>query len=102
MKKITSVIVVLAFLVVSVPVFAGNETDGDIVGDTIFMRPVGIVSIISGAALWVVSFPFAAITGSLPKTTETLITNPVKYTFARPIGDFDYSPASDQSTDKKQ
>jgi len=94
MKRITAVILVLAFLVVSVPVFAGTENDLDVAVDTVFARPLGIVSIVGGAALWIVSFPFAAISGNLPKTTETLIANPVKYTFARPIGDFDYGPAS--------
>jgi len=102
MKKITAFILVLAFLVVSVPVFAGTENDGPIAGDMIFARPLGIVSIIGGAALWVVSLPFAVITGSLPATTETLISNPVKYTLARPVGDFDYEPASNRVDENKQ
>lgn len=100
MKKITAVILVLAFLVVSVPVFADTENVGPIVGDTLFARPLGIVSIIGGAALWVISFPFALITDSVPDTTETLITNPIKYTFARPVGDFDYVPASNRVDEK--
>ncbi len=96
MKKITAVILVLAFLVVSVPVFAGTEDDGPIAGDAAFGRPLGIVSIVGGAALWVLSLPFAIISGSLPATTETLISNPVKYTLVRPVGDFDYEPASNR------
>jgi len=102
MKKITAVILVLAFLVVSVPVFAGPENDADIARDMAFSRPLGIVAIVCGAALWVVSLPFAAATGSLPQTTETLITNPVKYTFARPVGDFDYEPTSNRVDDNNQ
>ncbi|MBI5848182.1 MAG: hypothetical protein HZB31_09595 [Nitrospirae bacterium] len=102
MKKITAVILVLAFLVVSVPVFAGTEKDADISGDAIFARPLGILSIIGGAALWVVSLPFAVITGSVPETTETLISNPVKYTLARPVGDFDYEPSSNRIDQNKQ
>jgi hypothetical protein len=102
MKKITAVILVLAFLVASVPVFAGTENDVDIAGDIIFARPLGIVSIVGGAALWVVSFPFALITGSVPKTTETLLTNPIKYTFGRPVGDFDYELVSNQTDENKQ
>jgi hypothetical protein len=102
MKKITALILVLAFLVVSVPVFAGPENDADIARDMAFSRPLGIVAIVGGAALWLVSLPFAAFTGSLPQTTETLITNPVKYTFARPVGDFDYDPASNRADENKQ
>jgi hypothetical protein len=84
MKKITAVILVLAFLVASVPVFAGTENDVDIAGDIIFARPLGI------------------ITGSVPKTTETLLTNPIKYTFGRPVGDFDYELVSNQTDENKQ
>lgn len=102
MKKITVIIMVLAFLVVSVPVFAGTENEASIAGDTIFARPLGIASIIGGAALWVVSFPFALITGSVADTTETLITNPVKYTLARPVGDFDYEPPTNRIDENKK
>jgi hypothetical protein len=102
MKKITAVILVLAFLVVSVPVFAGTENDGPVAGDAVFARPLGILSIVGGAALWVVSFPFALISGSVPKTTEILISNPVKYTLARPMGDFDYEPTSNRVDENKQ
>lgn len=102
MKRITAVILIVAFLLVSVPVFAGAENEADVMNDAIFARPLGIVSIVGGAALWIVSLPFAAITGSLPKTTETLITNPVKYTFARPIGDFDYVPVSNRVDENRQ
>ena len=102
MKKITAVILVLAFLVVSVPVFAGTENDAATEGDILAARPLGIVSVVGGAALWLVALPFAVLTGSLPKTTETLITNPVKYTFARPVGDFDYEPASTLTDEDKQ
>lgn len=102
MKKITAIIMVLAFLVVSVPVFAGTENEAPIVGDTIFARPLGIASIIGGAALWVVSLPFAVITGSVPETTEKLISNPIKYTLARPLGDFDYEPPSNRIDGNKQ
>ncbi|MDP2158404.1 MAG: hypothetical protein Q8K68_11940 [Nitrospirota bacterium] len=101
MKKITAIILVLAFLLVSVPVFAGTENDAAVMGDTLFARPFGLVSVVGGAALWIVSLPFAVISGSVPKTTETLITNPVKYTFVRPVGDFDYEPAPSQADGNK-
>lgn len=102
MKKITAVILVLAFLVVSVPVFANSDLDASTEGDLLMARPLGVASIAVGAALWVVAFPFAVITGSLPKTTETLITNPIKYTLARPVGDFDYEPTSTLTDEDKQ
>ena len=101
MKKITAVILVLTLLALSVPAFAETENDRGVVGDTIFGRPLGLVSIVGGAALWVVSLPFAAISGNLGTTTETLITNPVKYTFARPVGDFEWEPVVSPKEDKQ-
>jgi hypothetical protein len=94
MKKMIAFILALAFLAASVPALADSpiENDRGVVGDAIFGRPLGLASIVGGAALWVVSLPFAAISGSLDTTTETLLKNPVRYTFSRPMGDFDYVP----------
>jgi hypothetical protein len=101
MKKITVVILALALLVASVPALAGIENDHELVGDTLFARPLGVASIAGGAALWVVSLPFAVLTGSLHKTTQTFITNPVTYTFGRRVGDFDYQPPVSSQVDER-
>jgi hypothetical protein len=101
MKRIAVVILVLALLAASVPAWAGTEYDREIVGDTMFARPLGVASIAGGAALWVVSLPFAVLTGSLHKTTQTLITNPVSYTFGRRVGDFDYQPPVNSKVDDR-
>jgi hypothetical protein len=100
MKKITAVVLVLAILALSFPAFAETENDRGVVGDTIFGRPLGLASIVGGAALWVVSLPFALTSGNLGTTTETLITNPIKYTFARPVGEFDYEPVVSPQEEK--
>lgn len=102
MKRITAVVLVLAFLLVSVPVFAGPVNDQTMEDDILMARPLGIASIVGGAALWVISLPFAVISGTVPKTTEALITKPIKYTFARPVGDFDYEPAPSQTEENAQ
>ncbi|MDH4232659.1 MAG: hypothetical protein OEW04_11610 [Nitrospirota bacterium] len=91
MKKSLALIIALAFLLTSVPAFAGTENDAAVVGDIIFARPLGLIGIVAGAGLFVISLPFAAITHSVDKTSKTLIKNPVEYTFSRPVGDFDYS-----------
>jgi len=101
MKKITVVILALTLLAASVPAWAGTENDAEIVGDTLFARPLGVVSIAGGAALWAISLPFAVLTGSLHKTTQTLITNPVSYTFGRRVGDFDYEPPVNSKVDDR-
>jgi len=91
MKKILALILAVTFALVSVPAFAGTENDADVTGDIIFARPLGFASIVAGAGLFVVSLPLAIITGSVNKTGQTLVGNPIKYTIARPIGDFEYS-----------
>jgi hypothetical protein len=104
MKKMTAFILTLVLLAASVPAFAGPviENDRDVVTDALFARPLGLASIVGGAALWVITFPFAAISGSLDTTTETLIKNPIMYTFPRPVGDFDYVPATEQEQKQEQ
>ena len=100
MKKMTAFIMALVFLAASVAAFAGTpiEDDRDVVSDAIFARPLGLASLVGGAALWVVSLPFAALSGSVDKTTQTLIINPLNYTFSRPMGDFDYVPATEEES----
>jgi hypothetical protein len=92
MKKVIVVFLAVMLLAASVPAFAGTENDGAIVGDMLFARPLGIVAVVAGAAAWVVTLPFAALGGNIDQTTHSLITNPVKYTFARPVGELYYEP----------
>jgi hypothetical protein len=91
MKKILALILAVTFVLASVPAFAGNENDRDIANDIIFARPIGFASIVAGAGLFIVSLPLAIISGSVNKTGQALVGNPIKYTLARPIGDFEYS-----------
>lgn len=102
MKKAATVILMLALLVTSMPAFAGTENDGPIIGDTLFARPLGLVSIVGGAALWIVSMPFAIMSGNVEKTTESLIANPIKYTITRQVGDFDYELTSRPAEENTQ
>ena len=102
MKKILALIIVVAFLLASVSAFAGTENDAAVTGDILFARPLGLIGIVAGAGLFVISLPFAAITHSVDKTAKTLLKNPVEYTFSRPMGDFDYSLDAPQENYKEQ
>jgi len=102
MKKILALVIAITFLLTSVSAFAGTENDAAVMGDVIFARPLGLVGIVAGAGLFIISLPFAAITGSIDKTTSTLLKNPVEYTFERPVGDFDYSLDAPEGNDKGQ
>jgi hypothetical protein len=56
--------------------------------DLVILRPVGIVSIATCAAIWVVAFPVALIGGSVKPATQRLLVEPFKFTFPRPLGAF--------------
>lgn len=101
MKKILALIIAVTFLFSSVSAFAGTENDAAVAGDIIFARPLGLVGIVAGVGLFIVSLPFAVISHSVDKTSKTLIQNPVEYTFERPMGDFDYSLDAPKESDKE-
>ncbi len=55
--------------------------------DMMVARPVGLISIIGGAALFVVSLPFTIPSGSMDSAAEELVKKPINYTFKRPLGE---------------
>ncbi len=88
MKKILVILLVMVMLFSSAPAFAASsDIDAvDIIFDTVALRPLGMVSTAFGSAFFVVSLPFAAITGSVGKSYELLVKDPFDYTFRRPLG----------------
>ena len=88
MKKILSILLVTIMLFSAAPAFAASSDidAADIVIDTAFLRPLGIVSTAFGTAFFVVSLPFAAITSSVGTSFDLLVKDPFEYTFRRPLG----------------
>ena len=60
-----------------------------IVGDAIIARPVGLVMTVAGFGLFIISSPFALISKSAGKTWDGLVVYPAKFTFTRPMGEFE-------------
>jgi len=90
-KKTIAFLVVFALLVSSVPAFAEPPKDGMVmVADVLFVRTTGLVAIVFGSAMWVVSLPFSIPSGSVETAGQLLVVDPCKFTFVRPLGDFDY------------
>ena len=58
--------------------------------DLVVARPAGAVATVAGAAIFLVSWPFAALGGNTEETWDSLVANPAAYTFQRPLGDFDH------------
>lgn len=60
----------------------------------LFLRPIGVISSALGAGLFVATLPFAAV-ANIPEphnafdhTYEAFVKTPVRFTFARPIGEY--------------
>jgi hypothetical protein len=99
-KVIIGLLVLVAISLIQMPAYAGTPTKystqsrGNIpldatLFDVLILRPMGIVSCVLGAATTLVAFPFAFTTGAGSEVGDKLITEPVEWTFQRPIG-YDY------------
>lgn len=60
----------------------------EIVGDLAIVRPGCLIVTVIGTAIFTVALPFAAMSGSVHETAETLVVHPAEATFTRPLGDF--------------
>lgn len=88
MKKIFIVLVTLLFVLTSTAAFAASDDDGiAIIADFLILRPIGIATIAGGTGMFILTLPFAAITGSVGKTADALVVEPVNFTFVRDLGD---------------
>ena len=99
MKKIRS-LVLLVSVAIATPSHAQTqqqvESDGYDVMMDIFLRPVGIVGTIVGAGLFVGLSPITALAAipsphdAFEKLGNTIVCKPFKWTFYRPVGDYEY------------
>lgn len=92
MKKMVVLLLVcfLCFLFPNLTVASSGSNDAaTVIGDAVLARPFGLVSIVVGAAAFVVSLPFAVSSGSVKQTADTLVGAPYRFTFTRSLGDFE-------------
>lgn len=119
MKRTLSLLVILSFLIGSIPVPAGAgdgkapppsplpttsttfraEEELTVKGpppgelmlvDGVILRPLGIAALIVGAVGNLILLPFSLTSKSLPQAEQELIQKPFDYTFKRPVGEVDY------------
>ncbi|MGB3225776.1 MAG: hypothetical protein WBB23_23505 [Desulforhopalus sp.] len=57
--------------------------------DIIAARPIGLVATITGTVVFVVSLPFSALGGNTGEAWDSLVVSPAKYTFRRPLGEYE-------------
>ena len=67
--------------------FNTKPRTGDILLDLLVMRPVMMVATVVGAATFLVSLPFSTLGGNVDESANTLVKEPIQYTFYRPLGD---------------
>jgi hypothetical protein len=51
-------------------------------------RPVGLLSLATGAAFFIASLPFSILGGNTGEAFDKLVIDPARYTFLRPLGGF--------------
>ena len=91
MKKTSiALLVVCALIASTAPAFAEATDGAAVICDLLIARPVGLASIVIGSVMYVVALPFSIPSDSVDKTGKLLVVDPFKYTFSRPLGDFDY------------
>jgi hypothetical protein len=97
LQTFSAVLIAVALLLVqAAPVAAAttgqdleNRGQTNLVADALILRPLGLVAIGLGAAVWAVGVaPFVAITRptELDESMDYLVMRPVRYTFADPLG----------------
>lgn len=99
MKKVAAALFLAVFLAVSTASQASmepqtrREPSGEaIVFDIILARPLGLVTIVAGTAVFIVGLPFTVPTGSVGASAEKLIADPFRFTFIRPVGEISEDP----------
>ncbi len=89
-KTLIMFLMVFALIAGTMSAFAYETSDADVIADTLLVRPIGMAAVAAGSVVFVCSLPFSLPTGSVPKVAQTLILDPVEFTFVRPVGNFDY------------
>jgi hypothetical protein len=87
MKKFVVLIMSLAIILTSSMAFAAERDATNVMADVLFLRPIGVMALVVGAAAFAISLPAAAITHSTDNTYEVLVKDPYEYTFVRPVGE---------------
>jgi hypothetical protein len=65
-----------------------KPTGTDITFDLMIARPIGFVSLALGTSIFVVTLPFAVVTGSAKNTANALVAEPYNFTLVRDLGEY--------------
>ena len=94
-KKTLTIISLFFAITIAAPVRDVHAADdAAMVIDAIVVRPLGLVAMVAGSALFIVSLPFTALSKSTGRAAEHFIYAPTRFTFRRPLGEFHPTDAS--------
>ena len=68
--------------------YGQTPTAGTMLADTVMVRPLMLVGTAVGVVTFVITLPFSALGGNVGEAGQTLVVEPAKYTFIRPLGEF--------------
>ena len=69
--------------------FEATEPEGgEMIYDTVVLRPVGLVATAVGSVFFILSLPFSALANNVDDASEKLVKDPYRFTFKRPLGEF--------------
>jgi hypothetical protein len=86
--KLITVLCVLAIVFTTATPASAEDNSVEVISDAIVVRPMCFVATVIGSAIFLVALPVAATSKSVKKTAHTLVVNPARATFTRPLGDF--------------
>jgi hypothetical protein len=88
----TKLLTVVCVIVVGLSsINAGHASEpepGAIVCDVAIVRPGCFVATVVGSVVFIAALPIALTSQSVKETANTLVVQPAKATFTRPLGDF--------------
>lgn len=67
----------------------GPADPGYMFVDLVLARPAGLVATVAGSVIFVVALPFSLLGSNTDETWESLVVSPAKFTFTRPVGEFE-------------
>ncbi len=66
-----------------------QPTTDEVLADGLIARPLSLIGTVIGAAAFVVMLPFTLPSKSVTRAADTLVAQPARDTFRKPIGQFD-------------
>ena len=95
MKNLRStwVIAILAVSAILAPLSSQAQLDREpealtMIADGVIVRPASAAVSVVGAAAFIVTLPISALSNSTKSAWNAMVMKPIRFTFRRPLGDF--------------